>query len=156
MTALCFCVTTFWGAVLSTHFTPVWYGIGLVFGTLVGWCVAYHRLRVMEKTLDVHIFCNGNIMKKGHGVCPSNKVFDRYALLKTEKRKVISHLPEHQQKAFDFLINIKDASNRPLSGTYPLQMGGENQSITFTNGYAAVALKAGESAEILDLPDGAA
>ena len=88
MTALCFCVTTFLGAVLSTHFTPVWYGIGLVFGTLVGWCVAYHRLRVMEKTLDVHIFCNGNIMKKGHGVCPSNKVFDRYALLKTEKRKV--------------------------------------------------------------------
>ena len=76
--------------------------------------------------------------------------------LKVEKRRVISHLPEHQQKAFNFLINIKDASNRPLSGTYPLQMGGENQSITFTNGYAAVALKAGESAEILDLPDGAA
>ena len=77
--------------------------------------------------------------------------------LKVEKRTVTSHLPEHQEKAFDFLINIKDASNRPLSGTYQMQTGsGGTQSITFTNGFGVVTLKAGESAVILGLPDGAA
>ncbi len=88
MTALSFCITTCLGSVLATTLTPAWYGIGLVIGATVGWTVAYHRLRVMEKTLDVHIFCNGNIMKKGTGTCPSNKVFDRYALVKKEKGKV--------------------------------------------------------------------
>lgn len=78
-TALSFCLCTMLGAMFATHLTPIWYGIGLVFGALVGFTVAYHRLRVMEKMLDIHIFCNGSIMKKGHGKCPSNKVFDRYA-----------------------------------------------------------------------------
>lgn len=87
MTALSFCVTTCLGAILATHLTPIWYGIGLVIGSVVGWSVAYHRLRVMEKTLDVHIFCNGSIMKRGHGVCPSNKVFDRYALINQKKKR---------------------------------------------------------------------
>lgn len=87
LTSLSFCICTLLGAIFATHLTPVWYGIGLVFGSTVGFTVAYCRLRVMEKTLDVHIFCNGSIMKKGHGKCPSNKVFDRYAMLKKEKRK---------------------------------------------------------------------
>lgn len=87
MTALSFCVSTFLGAVFATQLSPTWYGMGLVFGSAVGFSVAYYRLRVMEKTLDVHIFCNGSIMKRGHGTCPSNKVFDRYAMRKNEKRK---------------------------------------------------------------------
>ncbi len=87
MTALSFCVCTCLGAWFSTTLTPSWYGIGLVFGSTIGFSVAYYRLRVMEKTIDVHIFCNGNIMKKGHGTCPSNKVFDRYAMVKNEKRR---------------------------------------------------------------------
>ena len=87
MTALSFCVCTCLGAWFSTTLTPSWYGIGLVFGSAVGFSVAYYRLRVMEKTIDVHIFCNGNIMKRGHGSCPSNKVFDRYAMVKKEKRR---------------------------------------------------------------------
>lgn len=87
MTALSFCVCTCLGAWFSTTLTPSWYGIGLVFGSAIGFSVAYYRLRVMEKTIDVHIFCNGNIMKRGHGTCPSNKVFDRYAMVKNEKRR---------------------------------------------------------------------
>ncbi len=80
ITALAFCIATLAGAIFATHLTPTWFGIGLVFGTLVGWFVAYYRLRKMERTLDIHIFCNGSIMKRGHGVCPTNKVYDRYAL----------------------------------------------------------------------------
>lgn len=87
MTSLSFCLVTLIGAIIATRLSPIWYGIGLVAGSVVGFSVAYHRLRVMEKTLDVHIFCNGSIMKKGHGQMPSNKVFDRYALLNKKKRK---------------------------------------------------------------------
>ena len=77
MTSLSFCLTTLVVSIIATHLSTIWYGIGLVAGTLVGWSVAYHRLRVMEKTLDVHIFCSGNLMKRGHGKKPSNKVYQR-------------------------------------------------------------------------------
>lgn len=77
MTALSFCIMTWLGSLLATGLTPIWYGIGPVIGSMAGWCMAYHRLRVMEKTMDIHIFCNGSIMKKGHGKKPSNKVYDR-------------------------------------------------------------------------------
>lgn len=85
ITAGSFCVATLLGAIVSTNFTPSWYGAGLVFGSLIGWVVSYHRLRKMEQTLDVHIFCQGNIMKKGKGTCPSNKVYDRGVLLVSQK-----------------------------------------------------------------------
>lgn len=76
--------------------------------------------------------------------------------LLVEKRTVTSHLPEHQQKAFDFLISVKDSSNRPLNGAYTLLTdSGETRSVTFTNGFAAISLRAGESAVIQGLPDGA-
>lgn len=81
ITAGSFWLATLIGAFISTHFTPSWYGAGLVFGSMVGWIVSYLRLRKMERTLDIHIFCEGSIMKKGNGVCPSNKVYDRGTLL---------------------------------------------------------------------------
>lgn len=77
LTALTFCVGTLFGSIFATRLTPIWYGVGLVIGSMIGWIVAYHRLRVMERTLDVHIFCNGNIMKPGIGKKTSNKVFSR-------------------------------------------------------------------------------
>lgn len=80
VTALSFCLVTFLGSIVATHLTPVWYGIGLVAGSTVGWCMAYWRLRIMEKNLDVHIFCNGSIMKRGHGGRPSNRVYERDAV----------------------------------------------------------------------------
>ena len=76
-TAFCFVVTTFIGAYVSKEFTPLWYGIGLVAGSFVGWMAAYYRLRKIEQTLDVHIFCNGNLMKRSEGKKPSNIVFLR-------------------------------------------------------------------------------
>ncbi|MCH5337575.1 MAG: exopolysaccharide Pel transporter PelG [Acetatifactor sp.] len=77
MTSISFCVTTLLGSIFATRLEPIWYGIGLVIGTAVGWAVAYHRLRVIERTLDVHIFCTGSIMERGHGKKPSNKVYSR-------------------------------------------------------------------------------
>lgn len=93
LSASSFCVATLFGSFVAAKLPVMWYGTGLIFGSLVGFTVAYCRLHKIEKTLDVHIFCNGTIMKKGHGACPQNKVFDRYAALneqaddKKKKRK---------------------------------------------------------------------
>lgn len=77
ITSLAFCVSTLIGAWFSTFLTPIWYGIGLVGGSLVGFFVAYFRIRYIEKNLDVHIFCKGNLMKRGQGSRPSNLVYSR-------------------------------------------------------------------------------
>ena len=87
MTAFVFCMVTFLGSIVATHLTSIWFGIGLVVGSAAGWCMAYHRLRKMEKTLDVHVFCNGTILKRAHGGRPSAIVFDR-AIPTAKKRKV--------------------------------------------------------------------
>ena len=76
LVALCFCVSTLIGAWFSTFLTPIWYGIGLVFGSVIGFVAAYFRLRAMEKNLDIHVFCKGNLMKKGEGRKPSNLVYE--------------------------------------------------------------------------------
>ena len=84
ITAGSFCVATVLCAITATYFIPSWYGAGLVMGSVIGWFVAYYRLRKMEQTLDVHIFCAGSIMKKGKGTCPSNKVYDRGSFFVTK------------------------------------------------------------------------
>lgn len=82
-----FVIGTIAGSCVSVSLSPLWYGMGLVFGAFVGFSVGYYYIRKMEKQLDVHIFCNGNIMQKGAGAMPSNKVFDRYAMVENQKRK---------------------------------------------------------------------
>ncbi len=74
LTGLAFCLITMAGSIISTHFSEIWYGAGLVVGSFAGWTVAYMRLQWMEKHLDFHIFCNGHLLKK-KGDCPSPKVF---------------------------------------------------------------------------------
>ena len=79
LTSFSFWLCTLIGSYFSSRFLPeAWYGLGLVFGAFVGWCVAYARLRWVEKNLDVHIFCQGNILQHGVGKMPESKVFDRY------------------------------------------------------------------------------
>lgn len=79
MTSLSFFAATLAGSFAATKLSSIWYGIGLVFGAAIGWAVAYYRLRVMEKNLDIHIFCAGNILKRGKGKKPANKVYERTA-----------------------------------------------------------------------------
>lgn len=78
LTAAVFCVITMAGALAATHFSDIWYGIGLVFGAFAGWTIAYMRIRWLERNLDEHIFCNGHLLQKGKGTRPSDKVYDRY------------------------------------------------------------------------------
>ena len=82
LTGLCFCIGTLLGSVISSHFTDIWYGMGLVAGSFIGWTVAYRRIQWLEKNLDVHIFCNGHLLKKRREIRPSSKVYDRYEMEK--------------------------------------------------------------------------
>lgn len=77
LTSVSFFLVTLFVSIFATHLPTIWYGIGLVAGAFVGFTVAYFRIRHMEKTLDIHIFCNGSILKKGKGKMPSNLVYER-------------------------------------------------------------------------------
>ena len=69
-------------------FSPVWMiwcwcrWLGFLNTFHVGFTVAYFRLRSIEKNLDVHVFCNGNLLDRGPTKKkPSNIVFDRKKLI---------------------------------------------------------------------------
>lgn len=77
MTSVAFCLVTFVGSIISTHLSPIWYGMGVVVGSFVGWTMAYFRLRWVEKNMDAHIFCSGSLIPLGKGAKPSAKAYDR-------------------------------------------------------------------------------
>lgn len=83
LTSSIFCLATLAGSIAATHFTPEWYGMGLCVGAFAGWCMAYARLRWVEKNIDTHIFCQGNLLKRGGGAKPSEIVYNVYQ--KTQK-----------------------------------------------------------------------
>ncbi len=87
MTSVIFLSVTFLVSLIAVHLSEVWYGIGVVAGSFAGFACGYHRLRWMERNLDEHIFCTGNLIKKGRGPQPSGKVFDRYPPPKETGRK---------------------------------------------------------------------
>ncbi|MCI8584352.1 MAG: exopolysaccharide Pel transporter PelG [Lachnospiraceae bacterium] len=88
MTSLGFCLVTLLGSICAARLSPIWYGIGLVAGAMTGWCIAYCRLRNMERNLDIHVFCEGNILKKGHGKPPSGQVYSNPFPAAKRKRKI--------------------------------------------------------------------
>lgn len=85
VTSLVFCLTTCLVSILATHLPDIWYGIGALVGSFVGWTTAYLRLRWVEKHIDTHVFCRGSLLKKGHGEKPPNKVYDVYDELAKQK-----------------------------------------------------------------------
>lgn len=76
VTALSFCGVTFLASLIAVHLPAVFFGVGIWTGSVVGFTVAYMRLRWMETHIDEHMFCRGNLIKRGKGIKPSAKVFD--------------------------------------------------------------------------------
>lgn len=76
-TVLSFFFVTFAGSIIAMRLPEIWQGMGLVAGALAGWTVAYMRLRWVEKNLDVHIFCQGAIIKRESGQMPSSLVYHK-------------------------------------------------------------------------------
>lgn len=87
LTAGIFCGVTLIGSLISTQLTEIWYGTGLLVGAFAGWCSAYGRLRWVEKNMDVHIFCRGNLIPRGKGEMSSGKVYDRKKVLKKQQER---------------------------------------------------------------------
>lgn len=55
-------------------------------------------------------------------------------------------------QSFKITINIRDAQNRPLSGTYKVKLNNQMTTLQFTNGKATVDLKKDKTVKIFDLP----
>ena len=77
LTSLSFVVVEFLVSVWVTRWIPIWYGLGLLLGSLVAWVICYWRLRWVEKNIDKHIFCEGNIKPYGKGRKPKQLVYKR-------------------------------------------------------------------------------
>ena len=76
-TSLTFFVVTMLASIVASKLPTIWFGMGLFVGSFTGFTVAYFRIRRMEKSIDIHTFCRGNMLKKGHGRMPSNLVYER-------------------------------------------------------------------------------
>lgn len=87
LTAFFFCLGTFVGSLVSSRLPDIWYGLGLIFGSLLGWCISYARLRWVERNMDVHIFCQGKIINAGKGEIPDQKVYERKREVKKWKQR---------------------------------------------------------------------
>ena len=77
ITSAVFCLVTFLVSIFATRLTPIWYGLGVIVGSLTGFVIAYLRLRWVEKHLDEHIFCRGTLFPTKLSKKPSTLVYDR-------------------------------------------------------------------------------
>ncbi len=71
----------------ARDFQPIWYGIGTFIGAFCGWTVAYFRLRWVERNLDEHIFCQGELIPSRHERMPDSRVYPTDAALEEEKQE---------------------------------------------------------------------
>lgn len=84
MTGLIFFIVTMVGSIVCMNFDTIWYAAGLVCGAFAGWTYGYFRLRKMERDIDMHIFCNGTILRQIKGKRPAGKVYDMEEMLKQQ------------------------------------------------------------------------
>lgn len=84
ITSVTFCFSTLVLSILSTYLPSLFYGVGIWAGSIIGFTCAYIRLAWMERHLDEHMFCRGNIMPQSKGIKPSGKVFDLNERKKSE------------------------------------------------------------------------
>ena len=76
-TAVSFFLITFLGSLAATHLPDIWYGIGVVAGSFVGWSIGYFRLRWTERHMDRQVFCQGRLVQRGKGARPAVQVYQR-------------------------------------------------------------------------------
>ena len=81
LTTALFWIITLVGSIFASHLNEIWYGLGLVMGSVVGFSAAYFRLRHIEKTLDERTFCNApgqqELVPRESGKKPPAMVFSR-------------------------------------------------------------------------------
>lgn len=75
LTTLTFLVITTVVSIFARNFPPIWYGISTFVGGFLGWIIAYYRLHWVEKNLDEHIFCQGELIPSKKEPMPSSVVY---------------------------------------------------------------------------------
>lgn len=75
LTNIVFLTVTVIVTCFARNFSPIWYGIGTFTGAFSGWIIAYLRLRWIERNLDEHIFCQGELIPSRKEDMPSGIVF---------------------------------------------------------------------------------
>lgn len=79
--ALATTLSFFLGSILATlglvfyGQRPEFYGLGMLIGSLIGWTVAYLRIRYLERNLDSFIFCKGKLISSQKGEMPKNLIY---------------------------------------------------------------------------------
>lgn len=77
LATLGFCLVTWAGSMLSAGGSDLWYGMGLVAGSFTGFTIAYFRLRFMERHMDEHIFCGGQLFTVKRERMPESMVYTK-------------------------------------------------------------------------------
>lgn len=87
LTTLIFLVVTGVVSYFARDFSPIWYGIGTFIGSFCGWTVAYARLRWVERNLDEHIFCVGELIPSRHELLPDSTVYPHDSVAEAEENE---------------------------------------------------------------------
>lgn len=87
LVSIVFLVVTLGVSIYAAGLSETWYGVGVIVGSLLAWCVAYYRLRWVEKHLDEHIFCKGDLIDYGKGIKLPSKVYDARKAERTVKEE---------------------------------------------------------------------
>ena len=77
MTVCVFVPVTLLGSIFSSHLPEIWYGLGVLLGSVLGYTVAYFRLRWMNRHIDREVFCRGTLIPSGEGEMPSPVVYSK-------------------------------------------------------------------------------
>ncbi len=76
--SIIFCLLTFIGSLIARELPAIWYGVGLVCGGFVAFTFGYFRLRSVERHMDEHVFCVGDLFPMRYGKKPSASVYERW------------------------------------------------------------------------------
>lgn len=98
LTTLSFLILTSVISFFARDWEPIWYGIGTFVGAFVGWFIAYFRLRWVERNLDEHIFCQGQLIPVTYETMPSSTVYTIEEKNKKEASEVEEKPKEEESK----------------------------------------------------------
>ena len=77
LTVSVFFLVTLIGSIFSSRLPEIWYGLGVLLGTVLGYSVAYFRLRWMNRHIDRQVFCRGTLISRADDFMPSPVVYSK-------------------------------------------------------------------------------
>lgn len=84
---LIFAAGTGVASIFARSLPDYWYGIGVFAGSILAWSFAYGRLRWLEKHLEEHTFCKGNLLEQVKEPMPDAKIYDLREIRRKEKTR---------------------------------------------------------------------